>query len=90
MLTADPRCPVVERVTAYRNTLFERWVEAKRHAAQSDDIADHQAAAEAYTRFMRAHLVPDERAHLELEDRIARLTAENQGLRQRLGEHGHA
>lgn len=46
--------------------------------------------AEAYTRFMRAHLVPDEQAHLELEDEIARLTVENQGLRERLGEAGHA
>ncbi|HJE24943.1 MAG TPA: DUF837 domain-containing protein [Methylorubrum populi] len=90
MLNHDLRRPVIERVKAYRTHLFERWVEAKRHAAQSDDIADHQAVADAYTRFMRAHLVTNEQAHLELEDEIARLTVENRGLRERLGEIGHA
>ncbi|MFY9292710.1 MAG: DUF837 domain-containing protein [Methylorubrum rhodinum] len=83
MSNLDPRHPVVEGVKAYRTMLFDRWVTAKREAAHSDDIADHRAVAEAYTQFMRAHLVPSEREHLALEDEIVRLTAENQRLQGR-------
>ena len=77
--------PIVERVKAYRSCLFDRWVEAKRFAQTSDDLADHQAAADAYTAFMRAHLASDERTHLDLEDEIARLAGEVLQLRARLG-----
>ncbi|MCJ2034527.1 DUF837 domain-containing protein, partial [Methylobacterium sp. J-068] len=78
--------PIVERVKAYRSCLFDRWVEAKRFAQTSDDLADHQAAVDAYTAFMRAHLASDERTHLDLEDEIARLTGEVLDLRARLGD----
>ncbi|SFV06140.1 hypothetical protein SAMN02799631_04361 [Methylobacterium sp. 174MFSha1.1] len=65
----------------YRERLFRAWVDAKRIAADSDDPADHAAVAAAYTTFMRAHLVRDERDHLALEDEVSRLTAENLRLR---------
>lgn len=82
--------PIVARVKAYRECLFDRWVEAKRYAANSDVLADHQAAVDAYTAFMRAHLTSDERTHLDLEDEIARLTVENSRLRQRVRGGGPA
>lgn len=90
MYLAAETHPVVARVKAYRDCLFDRWVEAKRHAAGSDVLADHTAAVDAYTTFMRAHLASDERTHLELEDEIARLTAENHRLRQRVRGGGPA
>ncbi|MCC0808567.1 DUF837 domain-containing protein [Methylobacterium sp. W2] len=76
--------PIPERVKAYRSALFDRWVDAKRRAHQSEDIADHRAAVDAYTVFMRAHLASDERTQLDLEDEIARLTVENGRLRARV------
>jgi hypothetical protein len=82
--------PIVERVKAYRSCLFERWVEAKRFAQGSDDLAAHQGAIDAYTAFMRAHLASDERTHLDLEDEIARLTVENTRLRARVRGNGPA
>lgn len=82
--------PIVERVKAYRSHLFEHWVEAKRFAHGSDDLADHQAVVDAYTAFMRAHLASDERTHLDLEDEIARLTVENTRLRARVRGNGPA
>lgn len=82
--------PIVERVRAYRSCLFDRWVDAKRQAAGSDVLADHQAAVDAYTAFMRAHLASDERTHLDLEDEIARLTVENSRLKDRVRGGGPA
>ena len=82
--------PIVERVKAYRSCLFDRWVEAKRFAQISDDLADHQAAVDAYTAFMRAHLASEERTQLDLEDEISRLNGEVVQLRARLqGSHEH-
>ncbi|MET0531380.1 MAG: DUF837 domain-containing protein, partial [Microvirga sp.] len=75
---------------AYRSCLFDRWVEAKRFAQGSDSLVDHQAAVDAYTAFMRAHLASDERTHLDLEDEIARLTVENARLRERVRGGGPA
>ncbi|WP_244480542.1 DUF837 domain-containing protein [Methylobacterium sp. Leaf399] len=69
---------------AYRSFLFDRWVEAKRHAQVSEDPADHRAAVDAYTAFMRAHLSSEERTRLDLEDEIACLTVENGRLQARL------
>lgn len=82
--------PISERVKAYRSALFDRWVDAKRRAHQSEDIADHRAAVDAYTTFMRAHLAADERTQLDLEDEIARLSAENVRLRGRVRGGGPA
>lgn len=75
---------------AYRSCLFDRWVEAKRFAQTSADLADHQAAVDAYTVFMRAHLASDERTHLDLEDEIARLSVENSRLKARVRGGGPA
>ena len=83
MNDADMSGVVAGRRKAYRDTLFQRWVEAKREAQESEVQVDHGRVVEAYLAFMRAHLAEDEVTLLDLENEVARLRAENARLRAR-------
>ena len=74
---------------AYRDTLFRRWVDAKREAQESENMVDHGVAVAAYLDFMRAHLSDEEHARVNLENEVARLTAEIAALRRGAEDRDH-
>lgn len=71
------------RQDAHRRVLFQRYVDLRRLAAASEDMALHEEAAQAYRAFHRSYLADPERRLLEAEDEIARLQTEIARLRDR-------